>query len=139
MSRTPSTPHLTDPEDAEQHLHNVLDVRHVGTPTALVVCGDSAGVPIAHLHVLDCDAEASPTECAAVLDEMLARTAAGEGSPVAGLLMGLTRPGGDHVQAYDRAWLRALYRVCHRHGLTAYGVFTVTRTGVREVHIDDAA
>lgn len=139
MPRTPVTPRLTDPEDVAEHLRAALDSRHLGTPTALVICGDSAALPVNHFHVVDCDAEASPSECAAVLDELLARAASEDQAAVAGLLIGLTRPGGDQVQAYDRTWLRALHRVCHRYGLTAYGVFTRTRAGVRAVHIDDAA
>jgi len=49
------------------------------------------------------------------------------------------RPGGEEVQPYDRTWFRAFHRICHQLALTPYGVYTVTRTGARPVHIDDAA
>lgn len=139
MSRAQSTPRLTDPGEVEEHLRAAVDSRHLGTATALVICCDSDARPLAHFHVLDCDADASPSECAAVLDELIVGAADEQEPAVGGLVLGLTRQGGDQVQPYDRSWFRALYRVCHRHGLIAFGVYTLTRAGARAVHIDDAA
>ena len=139
MSNGRRTPTLTDTEQAQSHFRSVVDRRHLATATALVVCCDSQGHPNAHLHVVDCDVEASPSDCTALLDELLSRVEGEVGPMVSGLAIGLTRPGGEEVQPYDRTWFRAFYRVCHQRGLTPYGVYTVTRAGARPVHIDDAA
>lgn len=135
----PDTVSLTDPGQAEGHFRAMLDRRHLGSPTVLVVCCDHLGRPIHHVHVVDCDLDASPSECAVVLDELLERVGRDDGWRPHGLALGLTRPGAEQVLAYDRAWFRALYRVCHRRGLTPHAVYTVTRAGARPLHIDDAA
>jgi hypothetical protein len=132
-------PTVADPVEAQTLFQIVIESRFLTEATALLVCADEAGHPLAHIHLVECDPHACPTALAQVLDAVLERLS-NAGPPALGsLALGLTRPGDEHVQSYDRAWFKALHRVCHSHGLLAYGVYVVTRTGVRAVHIDDAA
>jgi hypothetical protein len=131
------TPTLADPDQAQAHFRALIDRGQLASASALVVCCDAEGRPTSHWHVVGCDPDAAPSECTAVLQELLNRSE--QGPSVRGLALGLTRPGGEEVQPYDRMWFRALHRVCHHRGLTSYGVYTVTRTGARPVSIDDAA
>jgi hypothetical protein len=135
----PHRPRLCDPAQAEHLFEMAVEPRFIGTTTALLVCCDNESHPLGHIHLLDCDLDAPPSELTDVLDHLLGRAAMIEPTTLAGLALALTRPGGDQVQAYDRAWFRALYRICHRRGLTTHGVYIVTRTGARPVTIDDAA
>jgi hypothetical protein len=137
MPKERRIPTLADPAEAIAHLRAVIDRDHLATWTALVVCCDARGRPTDHWHVVGCAAEATPSECGAVLDDLVGRSE--DGPAGMGLALGLTRPGGEEVQPYDRAWFRAYHRVCHQRRLTPYGVYTLTRTGARAVHIDDAA
>jgi hypothetical protein len=137
MSTSPRIPVLADAGQAEAHLRAMIDPDHLSSPTVLVVGCDGGARPTSHVEVVDCDLDAAPSECAEVLDRLLYRME--DGPPVMGLALGLTRPGGEQVQAYDRTWFRAFHRICHQRGLTPYGVYTVTRTGARPVHLDDAA
>lgn len=130
-------PTLSDPDEAQAHFRSAIDASQLATTTALVVCCDAHAQLIHQWHVLDVDLGASPSECAAVLDSLVSQ--AEDDARVAGLALGLTRPGSEQVQPYDRTWFRALYRICHQRGLTPYGVYTVTRAGARPMHIDDAA
>ena len=139
MAKTPWIRRLTDPDQAAEHYRLVIDPGDLGRPTALVLCCDDDGYPATHLHLVDCDLDATPSDCAEVLDELLERLECHPHPVYAGVSLGLTRPGGDQVQAYDKAWFRALYRVCHRRGLDALGVYLVSRGTARPVHIDDAA
>ena len=137
MSKPQRIPNLADAEEAEAHFQAVIDRDHLSTTTVLVVWCDGDARPTSHVHVIGCTPDASPSECTEVLDRLLTRV---EGGPeFVGLALGLTRPGGEEIQPYDRTWFRALYRICHQRGLTPYGVYTVTRAGARSVHIDDAA
>ncbi len=139
MSKEAWIPRLSDPEEAAEHLALSIDRRDLGAATVLLVCCDALAHPVANLHVVNCDLQASPTDNAAVLDMLLDRLAhAGHPAP-SGLVLGLTRRGGEQVQPYDRAWFRAFYRLCHRRGLVPHGVYVVGRGGARAVHIDDAA
>ena len=130
-------PNLSNATEAADHLQTMIAPDQLSQRTALVVgCGPRAR-PTGHWHLVGCADEATPSECAAVLAELVARLELD--SPVHGILVGLTRPGGEEVQPYDRAWFRAYHRTCHQAGLTPYGVYTVTRGGARAVQIDDAA
>jgi len=137
MSKARRTPTLADAAEATAHFRAVIDRGRLSTWTVLVVCCDADARPTSQWHVVGCAADATPSECGAVLDDLVGR--AEYGPPVTGLALGLTRPGGEEVQPYDRTWFRAYRRVCHQRGLTPYGVYTVTRSGARPVHIDDAA
>jgi hypothetical protein len=137
MSKSRRIPNLADAAEATAHLRLVIDREHLSARTVLVVCCDANAEPIHHWHVLGCIANPTPSECSAVLDDLVGR--AEEGPPVTGLALALTRPGGEEIQPYDRTWFRAYHRICHHRGLTPYGVYTVTRSGARPVHIDDAA
>lgn len=139
MTNTPLPPRLTDPRQAADHLLMMLDRRHLSTPTFMLVGCDVRGHPQFHVHVVDCDTDVSPTLCAEVFDGVIAKYGHAEATPVAGVVLALTRPGGDEVLPYDRICFRALHRVCHHRGLDAFGVYVVTRMGARPVHIDDAA
>ena len=132
-------PRLTDPADAAELYRLTIEPRDLGQPTTLVVCCDSDGHPVANMHLVECDPQPTPSECATVLEEVLARLDSERVTAYAGLSLGLTRPGGEQVQPYDKAWFRAFHRVSHRRGLTALGVYVVSRRGARAVHIDDAA
>jgi hypothetical protein len=129
---------LTNPEHARDHVRTLIDPGCLGSATALVVWCDDRGRPTQHLHVLECDMDAAPSQCAQVLD-MLWDEATRSGSPPSGIALGLTRPGDEQVQPYDRSWFRALHRVSHQRGLATYGAYVVTREGTRPLHIDDAA
>jgi hypothetical protein len=116
-----------------------FDRRFFGRATALLVCCDDQARPLGHIHLLDCSLDCPASELTDILDTLVERAGLIEPTDLAGLALGLTRPGGDEIQTYDRAWFRALYRVCHRRALAAHGVYLVSRTGVRVVSIDDAA
>ncbi len=137
MSMPPRSPYLADADQAEAHFRAMIDRDHLASPTMLLICCDAAARPTSHVHVVGCAVDASPTECSEVLDRLLVRMP--DWPPVAGLALGLTRPGGEEVQPYDRTWFRAYHRICHQRGLTPYGVYIVTRGGARPVHVDDAA
>ncbi len=137
MSKARRIPTLSDPREAEAHFTSAIDQSRLATPTVLVVCCDDQARPIHQWHVLGVDPDATPSECGCVLDDLVDR--AEHEAPVAGLALGLTRPGSEQVQPYDRTWFRALYRICHQRGLSPFGVYTVTRAGARPLHIDDAA
>jgi len=137
MSKTRPTPTLADADGATTHFQSLLDRDHLSSWSVVVVCCDDQVRPTQQWHVVDCAPDASPSECAAVLDNLLWEVE--PGPAVAGLALGLTRPGGEEVQPYDRTWFRAYHRICHHRGFMTYGVYTVTRTGTRPVHIDDAA
>lgn len=139
MTNTTRTPQLTNPQQAADHFTLMLERRHLSTPTFMLVGCDSRGHPLYHVHVVDCDADMSPTMCAEVFESVLARYGALDALEVAGVALAVTRPGGDEVLAYDRICFRALHRVCHHRGVAAIGVYIVTRSGARAVHIDDAA
>jgi hypothetical protein len=130
---------LANPEQALDHIRSTIDPHCLASPTALVVWCDDRGRPTEHVHILECDLDAVPSQCAEVLDTLLDEAGRGVGPPPGGLALGLTRPGDEHVQPYDRSWFRALHRFSHRRGLTAYGAYVVTRSGARALHIDDAA
>lgn len=137
MTTTPRTPALSDSEQARAHISAMTEPDQLTEATVLVVGCDHRAEPVAHLRVVGCDPAATPSQCTAALDELLTRVP-GDLS-IQGLALGLTRPGGEEVQAYDRVWFRALHRVCVQRGLAAYGVYTVTRVGTRALQIDDAA
>jgi hypothetical protein len=130
---------LANPELALDHVRTMIDPGCLGSPTALVIWCDARGHPTEHVHILECDVNAVPSQCAEVLDTLLDEAMRGTGPPPAGIALGLTRPGDEQVQPYDRSWFRALHRVAHQRGLTTYGAYVVMRTGARPLHIDDAA
>jgi hypothetical protein len=139
MSTSPWIPRLNDPRDAVKHFRFSIQDHDLGTPTVLVVCCDVDARPVMHLHLVGCVLESTPTECADVMDALLERLEGEQHPPYSGLAIGLTRPGGEHVQPYDRAWFKAFFRVCHRRALEAHGVYVVGRAGARAVQFDDAA
>ncbi|MDX6298383.1 MAG: hypothetical protein QOI51_2240 [Nocardioidaceae bacterium] len=139
MSNSAWMPRLNDPDQAEDHFRRAVRGGDLTGATALLVCCDTESRPLAHLLVADCDLDASPSENADVLG-MLLHAFKRESTPsLAGLALGLTRPGSEQVQHYDRSWFRACYRVCHQRGLVCHGVYVVTRGRARAIHIDDAA
>jgi hypothetical protein len=139
MASEPRRPRLTDPHQAQELFTMAVERRFVGTATALLVCCDRLARPLGHIHLQACAVDCSPSELSEILDALVDRAGMIEPTALAGLALGLTRPGGDQIQPYDRAWFRALYRTCHRRGLDAHGVYLVTRTGARMVTVDDAA
>jgi hypothetical protein len=133
-------PDLSDPHAVAALAEQMADRDDLGAATALIVLCDERWRPRHQVKVVDCDPEPTPSDCDAVLSQVTAsRLAVGADWRLAGLAVALTRAGGEEVQPYDRAWLRALHRVCHRSGLRPLGVHVVTRTGTRAVQIDDAA
>jgi hypothetical protein len=134
-----SRPRLSDPRQAQAVAELAFDPAYIGTPSAILICCDDESRPVGHIHLMHCQLESSPSELTEVLDALVDRAREIESGYLGGLALALTRPGGDEVQAYDRAWFRALYRICHYRGLSAHGVFIVTRTGARQVTMDDAA
>jgi len=137
MSKNQRIPTLTDATEAADHLRAMIDSDQLSRRTVLVVGCDPRARPVAHWHLLDCAEDATPSDCSVVLGELVTRLELD--SAIDGLVLGLTRPGGEEVQPYDRMWFRAYRRICHHRALRPYGAYLVTRAGARPVHIDDAA
>jgi hypothetical protein len=133
-------PDLGNPRHAADHLCLLVRPSAYRQHTLLVVTGDADGRPVHHIEVVDCSPGPSTSECTTVLDNLLsALTSHPDGSPTQGLLLAVTRPGGESVQAGDQVWFRAFHRICHARGITALGVFIVGTHGARPIQIDDAA
>jgi hypothetical protein len=133
-------PVLRDPHQAADHLCGLVSPSSYSQYTLMVVTADSASRPVHYIEVVDCSPDPSTSECAAVLDNLLAAVQASPlGAAPRGLLLGVTRPGTETVQSSDRVWFRAFHRVCHTRGVTALGFYIVGSHGARPVQIDDAA
>jgi hypothetical protein len=133
-------PDLGDSRHAADHLCLLVKPSAYRQHTLLVVTADADGRPVHHVEVVDCSPGPSTSECTTVLDNLLAALTSGpDGSRAHGLLLAVTRPGGESVQAGDRVWFRAYHRVCHARGIAALGVFIVGTHGARSIQIDDAA
>jgi hypothetical protein len=139
MSTKPRIPRLDDQDQAEDLFLLAIDRRFLGTPTALLVCCDADARPLAHAHLVECDLAPTPSALSDVLQAVLDRLEFAGTPEVAGVSVGLTRPGGEQIQHYDKTWFRAVHRVCHRRGLVVHGVYVVSPVGARAIHIDDAA
>lgn len=139
MPSDPQRPRLIDLDQAQRLLTMAIDPQYLGTPTALMLCCDAQSRPLGHIHLLRCALDCAPSDLSEILDSLVERAGLLEPTDLAGIALALTRPGGNEIQPYDRAWFRALYRVCHRRRLTPIGVYVVTRSGARAVTIDDAA
>jgi hypothetical protein len=139
---TPARPDplLCEPRQAADHLCNLVSPAAYSQHTLLVVTADPAGRPVHHIEVVDCEPEPTTSDCACVLDNLLAAVAASrDGASAHGLLLAVTRPGNDTVQPCDRVWFRAFHRVCHARGIAALGCYVVGAHGARAIQIDDAA
>jgi hypothetical protein len=133
-------PLLHDPRHAADHLCGLVSPSSYSQYTLLVVTADSDSRPVHHIEVVDCSPDPSTSECAAVLDNLLAAVdAVPLGTVPCGLLLAVTRPGSKTIQSSDRVWFRAFHRVCHARGITALGFYIVGPHGARPVQIDDAA
>jgi hypothetical protein len=133
-------PQLREPRQAADHLCRLVSPEAYAQHTLLVVTADTDTRPLHHIEVVDCAPDPSTSECACVLDNLLAAVAAeAEGSAAHGLLLAITRPGSGAVQPCDRVWFRAFHRVCHARGIVPLGCYIVGRHGARPIHIDDAA
>ena len=139
MPEKPAPTTLDDVALAEALFRRAIEPRFLAEATALIVCTDRHGHPEAHVHVVQCDPGEGPSRLAEVLDAVLDRFERRTAHPVGGVCVAVTRPGDEQVQAYDRAWFQATHRVCHRRRVVAYGVYVVSRTSVRAIHVDDAA
>jgi hypothetical protein len=139
MTSPAHRPRLSEPSQAEKLFEAAVEDRHLAAWTALLVCCDASERAVGHVHLLDCDPVAPASELTEILDTLMERLPLSATPRICGLCLGLTRPGNETVQQYDRAWFRALHRLCARRALKPYGVYVVTRTGVRTVSMDDAA
>lgn len=139
MSQHPLPVTFADSKQARDLFRLAIEPRFLAEASALVVCTDKQGFGVAHSHVVHCDPTEGPSRLAELLDSVVDRVEHVVGEPVGGLALGVTRPGDEQVQDFDRAWFRAMHRTCHRRQLVPYGVYVVCRAGVRAVHIDDAA
>lgn len=129
---------VTDPAQLARRLPTLARPRPDATlPFVVILVGGSDGQLVSDITVEDCDPDPSPTDCALVLDAALEQHACPRDAAV--LVLGLSRPGPLTVQPFDRAWFRALHRVCHGRGFTSGGVYVVGPLGVRALHVDDAA
>lgn len=139
MIETTSLPRLDRPQQAEEHLRFILSDQYLDAPTVLIVACDGHARPIYAVHVVECELDVTPTEGAAVLDNVFRTLVEADLPVIEGLCLALTRPGGEATTAYDKAWFRALHRVSAQRGVSAVGLHVVTRTSMRTVHHDDAA
>jgi hypothetical protein len=139
MKSPKSPPRLDLTEQVERHLELVTDPAHLCERTVMVVVCDKAAFPQLHMVVTGVDESMSASDCADTLSRLFERLRpVGEAGRLQ-VLLGLTRPGPNAIQDSDRAWFRALHRVCAHRGLTALGVYLVRRHGVRGVQLDDVA
>lgn len=135
-------PQLGDPRQAAGHLDLLVSPRHYRQRTLFVVTADRHCRPVHHIEVVDCTPDASASECATVLDNLVGALASGPDGSVSiphCLLLAVTRPGGEAVQSTDQAWFRAFHRVCHARGIRPLGVYIVGVHGTRAITVDDAA
>jgi hypothetical protein len=133
-------PLLRDPHHAADHLCDLVSPSSYSQHTLLVVTADSDSRPVHHIEVVDCSPDPSTSECAAVLDNLLAAvTKVPPGTAPCGLLLAVTRPGSETVLSNDRVWFRAFHRVCHARAITPLGLYIVGPHGARPVQIHDAA
>lgn len=140
MTSVRREPDLRDDRHAADHLCLLVKRSAYHQHTLLVVTADAHGRPVHHVEVVECSPGASTSECATVLDNLLTALASDPGgSRTHGLLLAVTRPGGESVQTGDRVWFRACHRVCHARGITPLGVYIVGAHGARPIQIDDAA
>jgi hypothetical protein len=139
MKSPKSPPRLDLTEEVERHLELVTDPAHVGERTVMVVVCDKDAIPLLHMVVTGLDESMTTSECADTLSRLFERLRPVGDADNLQVLLGLTRPGPNAIQDSDRAWFRALHRVCTNRGLTALGVYLVRRHGVRGVQLDDVA
>jgi hypothetical protein len=138
--KSPKSPLRLDlTEEVERHLALVTDPSHVGERTVMVVVCDQDATPLLHMVVTGVDESMTTSECSDTLSRLFERLRAVGDVDNLRVLLGLTRPGPNAIQDSDRAWFRALHRVCTHRGLTALGVYLVRRHGVRGVQLDDVA
>jgi hypothetical protein len=138
MTATRHRPFLRRPSEAADHLYNLVTPSAYDQHTLLAVTADGDSRPVHHIEVVDCSPEPSTSECATVLDNLLAAVTGPHGAAPAGLVLAVTRPGDSTVQPVDRVWFRAFHRVCHVRGTTPLGFYLVGPYGARPVQIDDA-
>lgn len=131
-------PRLDEAEQAKEHVAIVCNPRHFASHTFVLILCDARAEPLLHVEVVDCDPDAGPTECSTVLDNLLFESFPAT-TDVRGVVLALTRPGDEGVQAIDRTWFRAFHRTCHARRLRPLGVYVVGTHGARPVQIDDAA
>jgi hypothetical protein len=139
MKSPKSPPRLDLTEQVERHLELVTDPAHLGERTVMVVVCDPDASPLLHLVVTGVDDSMTTSECADTLARLFDHLRPVGDADHLQVLLGLTRPGANAIQDSDRAWFRALHRVCAHRGLTALGVYLVRRHGVRGVQLDDVA
>ena len=139
MTALPSRPCLRRASEAADHLYALVSPAAYPQHTLLVVTADAESRPVHHIEVVDCAPDPSTSECATVLDNLLAAVSGPDGAAPSGLLLAVTRPGDAAVQDVDRVWFRAFHRVCHARGTSALGFYVVGPYGARPVQIDDAA
>jgi hypothetical protein len=139
MTAIPRRPCLRRASEAADHLYALVSPTAYRQHTLLVVIADAESRPVHHIEVVDCAPDPSTSECATVLDNLLAAVSGPGCATPCGLLLAVTRPGGAAVQDVDRVWFRAFHRVCHARGTTPLGFYVVGPHGARPVQIDDAA
>jgi hypothetical protein len=127
-----------DARHAAARLADLLRVR-IGAPLPTVgICvHDPAGRSVGDVVIEKCDPDPAPSDCSGVLDAAVHDLDTDRRAAL--VVLGLTRPGPLSVQPFDRAWFRALHRVCHSRGLSVGAVYVVGRHEVRTLQIDDAA
>jgi hypothetical protein len=139
MIAIPHRPCLRRASEAADHVSALVSPTAYQQHTLLVVTADAESRPVHHIEVVDCAPDPSTSECATVLDNLLAAVSGPDGAAPCGLLLAVTRPGDAAVQDVDRVWFRAFHRVCHARGTTPLGFYVVGPHGARPVQIDDAA
>jgi hypothetical protein len=139
MIAIPRRPCLRRASEAADHLYALVSPSAYRQHTLLVVTADAESRPVHHIEVVDCAPDPSTSECATVLDNLLAAVSGADGAAPCGLLLAVTRPGDAAVQGVDRVWFRAFHRVCHARGTSPLGFYVVGPYGARPVQIDDAA
>jgi hypothetical protein len=139
MSASRRRPCLRRPDEAADLLCALIGPGAYSRYTVLAVTTDADARPVGCIEVVDCSPDPSSSECATVLDNLLAAVAGSDGAAPDGLLLGVTRPGDETVQDADRIWFRAFHRVCHARATAALGFYLVGPHGARPVQIDDAA
>jgi hypothetical protein len=139
MIAIPRRPCLRRASEAADHLYALVSPTAYSQHSLLVVTADTESRPVHHIEVVDCAPDPSTSECATVLDNLLAAVSGPDGAAPCGLLLAVTRPGDAAVQDVDRVWFRAFHRVCHARAMTPLGFYVVGPHGARPVQIDDAA
>lgn len=126
---------LETPEAIHAHFDTLVGPAQREGYTAYGVLCDAHQLPRVNRAVDGCPSHPTVQECARVVGAFAEALAAEH--PQGRLLLGVTRPGPNHVQESDRRWYQGLNRACAFHDVRPLGAYVLTPTGTFPVTLDD--